>query len=102
AGLAVVGVILAALWVGRPLPDGEHLIRIADYQVAHDYYYRPRLAEARRKRNHKKLAALLQQYVATEPPELRSLDASSPPRDRYEELLAQHFASVRRWYAEAL
>jgi hypothetical protein len=101
AGLTGAAVLLLALAIGRPLPPGERLIRVTDYQVAHRYY-QPRLDEARKQGDSRRLKVLLEQYVATEPPELSTLSASDPPHDEDEERLAQHFAQVHLWYADAL
>ena len=47
AGAVAFAAIGIWLWIARPLPAGHSLVRFADYQVAYNRYYFPRLRERR-------------------------------------------------------
>jgi len=96
--LAVMtGVVLVALafWVGRPLPPGQQLIRLADYGVAAEVGVLPRAREAAQIGDWQKAADIVGAFIDLEPPLLSMLGPDRPAGTAEEAAVAHLFGDLR-------
>jgi hypothetical protein len=101
---AVVAAATAAVWTwtGRPLPPGMPLVGAVDYWAAYLTFYRPAIDEAQRAGDSARAADVFRTSLASEPEEVRAVDADHPASAGSMADLVTLFATVHEAYANEL
>jgi 4-amino-4-deoxy-L-arabinose transferase-like glycosyltransferase len=91
--LATAGALVVAfLWISRPLPPGRRAIRTNDYLAAYHYYWIPEHTAAWQAGQWSRAAAILDNAVRHEPPDLRQIKSLAPYYSKIYAQLAEDLA----------
>jgi hypothetical protein len=85
-------VLPLACWMLRPLPPNILIIRVADYVVPYQTFYRPRIEAAMQSKNWQRMEELVLDALHYEPEAIKNCDRAHPALSDIEAGLAEVFA----------
>ena len=91
---ALISVLLLWLWTAQPLPANQPMIRSDDYCSSHSAYYDPMERRAREAGDWRAAAAIMGDFLRSEPAEVAQMGSGRAARSREERRLAALFAGA--------
>jgi hypothetical protein len=99
---AAAAVVVLGAWIARPLPEGKPLIRPIYYKALYTNYYEPRATAANAAGRAAEMPALLEDFLAHLPDDVRALGRDRPARSDADVDYARLLAGLHDAYALTL